>query len=378
MPEKAKCFIVYTKFLDDSMRLIMGGLEKYIANLGKILVEAGHEVIVFQYARENFSVKFRGFTVVGVKNARSAGDILRWIDKNACVCGGGYEVDYSRDILIFATDFLIEQSKFKNIIAVQHGIAWDEAEAGSARILSNCTSALKYALRAIVKTHRYEHCRCLVCVDYNFINWYRTQVKAIPMNVQCIPNYAEVPPIKPEKDISNISIVFARRLVYYRGTRLFADASANILKKYPNISITVAGKGSDESHMREKLGGFPNVNFTSYSAEDSVNFHSKYNIAVLPTIIHEGTSLSLLEAMSAGCAVVSSNVGGLSNIIIDGYNGLMINPVQSELEEALERLITSPELRQKLSDNAYQTVKEGFSYEKWRKRWLKVIDEMTK
>lgn len=88
MPEKAKCFIVYTKFLDDSMRLIMGGLEKYIADLGKILVEAGHEVIVFQYARENFSVKFRGFTVVGVKNARSAGDILRWIDKNACVCGG--------------------------------------------------------------------------------------------------------------------------------------------------------------------------------------------------------------------------------------------------------------------------------------------------
>lgn len=294
------------------------------------------------------------------------------------VCVGGYEVDYSRDILIFATDFLIEQSKFKNIIAINHSVSWDEAEIGSAGTLSNCAQALKCALRAMVKTQRYRHCTKLVCVDYNFLNWYRTQVKAVPPYFTCIPNHAEVLPLKPEKDINNISIVFARRLVYDRGTRLFADASANILNKYPSISITVAGKGPDENYMREKLGGFTNVNFTSYSAEDSVNFHSKYNIAVVPTIMHEGTSLSLLEAMSAGCAVVSSNVGGLSNIIIDGYNGLMINPVQSELEEALERLITSPELRQKLSDNAYQTVKEGFSYEKWRERWLKVIDEMTK
>lgn len=242
----------------------------------------------------------------------------------------------------------------------------------------NYAQALKCALRAIVKTRRYSYSNNLVCVDYNFINWYRTQVKTISQNFHCIPNYSEIPSSKPKKDSCNISVVFARRLVSYRGTRLFADAAANILRKYPGLSVTVAGTGPDEGYMRGRLGEFPNVTFTSYSAEDSVNFHSKYHIAVIPTIKHEAISLSLLEAMAAGCAVIATNIGGITNAIIDGYNGLMISPVQSELEEAMERLITSRELRDKLSDNAYQTVKEGFSFAKWSEKWLKVIDEVRR
>lgn len=163
-----------------------------------------------------------------------------------------------------------------------------------------------------------------------------------------------------------------------RGTRLFADAAANILRKYPSVSIIIAGTGPDEGYMRGKLEEFPNVTFTSYSAENSVKFHSKYDIAVVPTVKHEAISLSLLEAMAAGCAVISTNIGGITNAIIDGYNGLMISPIQSELEEAMEKLITSQELRDKLSDNAYQTVKEGFSYAKWSEKWLKVIDEVRR
>ena len=171
-----------------------------------------------------------------------------------------------------------------------------------------------------------------------------------------------------------ISIVFSRRLVEYRGTRLFADAISEILNEYPKVSVTIAGKGPDEKYMRAKLAGFTNVEFTSYDPDDSIDFHSKHDIAVVPTVNHEGTSLALLEAMASGCAVIASNVGGMSNIIIDGYNGLLINPVQSELVEALEKLITDASLRKYLSGKAYETVKFGFSYEKWRNKWLKLIE----
>ncbi len=348
----------------------MGGVESYIADLGALLTGAGCDVIVCQYAAENFSVDFRGFTVAGVKGARSPKELIAWIDTRPH--------DYAADILIFATDFIIVPNKFRNVIAIQHGIAWDEAYLGKASTPQNYAAVLKNALRSIVKTQRYKYCSELVCVDYNFINWYMTQVAGISMRIHCIPNYAKVPPEIPHKDSKSISIVFARRLVHYRGTRLFADSAASILKKYPDITITIAGIGPDEEYMRAKLGQFPNVTFTSYSAEDSVDFHKPFTIAVVPTVKHEGTSLAMLEAMSAGCAAISSNIGGLSNIIIDGYNGLMINPVQAELEEALEKLITSPELRHKLSENAYSTVKEGFSFAKWSEKWLKVIAEMRR
>ena len=371
MSAKTRCFILYTRFLDDNnMMPCMGGVESYIADLGALLTGAGCDVVVCQYAAENFRAGFRGFTVYGVKGATSPKDLTAWIDTQ--------EHDYSRDILIFATDFMITPCKFRNTVAIQHGIAWDEAFLGKTSTAKNYAAALKSALRSIVKTHRYQYCSELVCVDYNFINWYMTQTAGISMRITCIPNYAKVPPEITPKNNRNISIVFARRLVQYRGTRLFADSAANILKKYPDVSITIAGKGPDEEYMRGKLGQFPNVTFTSYSAEDSVDFHKPFTIAAVPTVKHEGTSLALLEAMSAGCAAVSSNIGGLSNILIDGYNGLVINPVQAELEEALEKLITSPELRRKLSENGYSTVKEGFSFVKWSERWLKVIAEMRR
>lgn len=370
MPANTKCFIIYGKFLDDSMMPRMGGVEKYIADLGGLLTESGCKVTVCQYADKGYTENFRGFTVAGVEGANSAGDILAWID--------GQQHDYGRDILIFATDFMIAPSRFKNVIAIQHGVAWDEATYGNGSLLTEYAAAMKNALRSIVKARRYRLCKDLVCVDYNFINWYRTQVKHIPFKIHCIPNYAEIPSEIPRKDDENISVVFARRLVEYRGTRLFADVAADILMKYPEISVTIAGTGSDEEYMRSKLKGFRQVKFTSYRPEDSVKFHSGYNIAVVPTVMHEGTSLSLLEAMSAGCAVIATNIGGMSNIIIDGYNGLMINPLRDELEYALEQLITSRELRHKLAGNAYMTVKEGFSFAKWSEKWLKVIAEIRR
>ena len=213
LPSKVKFFIVCQHFLDEAGRLVIGGLEKYIADLGEILSEAGHEVTVYQYAKENSSAQFRSFTVERVK-AGSSGEVIRFIDAKGTA-------DYSRDILVFATDFLIVPGKFRHVIAVQHGVAWDEAETGKKSALRNYAYSLKCALRAIVKNRRYRYCSELICVDYNFMNWYRTQVKAIPFHLQCIPNYSQVPPSKPDKDSNNISIVFARRLVYYRGTRFF-------------------------------------------------------------------------------------------------------------------------------------------------------------
>lgn len=56
--------------------------------------------------------------------------------------------------------------------------------------------------------------------------------------------------------------------------------------------------------------------------------------------------------MAAGCAVICTNVGGMTNIIIDGYNGLMINPDEDSLYKALDRLIEDKLLRGKTSSQS--------------------------
>ena len=102
------------------------------------------------------------------------------------------------------------------------------------------------------------------------------------------------------------------------------------------------------------------------------------DIAVVPTTGSEGTSLSLLEAMASGCAVVCTNVGGMTNIVLSGYNGLMISPEEDELFDALATLIEDASLRARLQSNAYTCAKEAFSLKRWQDCWEKVIERSKK
>ncbi len=81
--------------------------------------------------------------------------------------------------------------------------------------------------------------------------------------------------------------------------------------------------------------------------------------------------------MAAKCSVVATNVGGMTNIILDNYNGLMINPDERELYDALEKLIINPQLRDELSKNAYETVSKSFNIKLWEERWIRVLKEVS-
>ena len=128
--------------------------------------------------------------------------------------------------------------------------------------------------------------------------------------------------------------------------------------------------------MKSELEEFENVKFIRYESHESLEIHQDKDIAVIPTIGSEGTSLSLLEAMTAQCAVICTNVGGMTNIVLDNYNGLMINPDENSLYNAMKKLILDEKLRQKLSQRAYVTVKEGFSYDIWKEKWISVLKEL--
>ena len=215
----------------------------------------------------------------------------------------------------------------------------------------------------------------LICVDYNFLNWYRTQVNYVAAYTQVIPNYTRVAS-RQEKPMDDIHIIFARRLFEYRGTRVFTAAVKRILDEYKQVTVTIAGSGPDEEWMREQLSGYGTVEFIYYESQDSLRIHQDKHIAVVPTIGSEGTSLSLLEAMAAGCAVVCTNIGGMTNIVIDGYNGLMVSPDEESIYRAIKKLVDDEQFRYQLADKAYETACQGFSYEKWKTKWETTIQGM--
>ena len=75
-----------------------------------------------------------------------------------------------------------------------------------------------------------------------------------------------------------------------------------------------------------------------------------------------GSPVSLLEALAAGCPTVATAVGGIKEIITDGYNGLLAEPESAEsIAEKVLGLIESPEMLKLMSKNAIEDSKRRFS-----------------
>ena len=368
-----KIIAIYNNFFTpDGNKESIGGIQTYLRNLLPYFVEIGYEVELHQIAALDFVKEYRGVKVIGhiISNSKP-----KYQDRElyALATSGA---DHSNDILLFATSTNIVKNDFSHSLAIQHGITWDVPKHLN---YSHKKNLIHIFLKAIL-AHRtiadMDKVKEYVCVDNNYVNWYRTQVAYSDVKTYTIPNFAEVPEALPVREHEGVRIIFARRLQQYRGTRLFAEVIEGIIEKYPEVSVTIAGTGPDERYMKDRLSKLPQIDFITYNSEESIEIHRDKDIAVVPTLGSEGTSLSLLEAMASGCAPIATNVGGMSNILLDGYNGLLINPESSELFDALERLICDKELRVSIADNAYKTVKQSFDISRWKEKWRKVINNV--
>ena len=361
--------IIYIRYLDAlGQKMTVGGIQTYISQLADLAVHMGYCVRIFQFADKEFQIATgENITVFGIpvsgieKKDKFIAQILKTQNK--------LENQY---VTIFANvDNMLPKTYVPNSICIQHGIGWDRIAYNKVPLGLRLLVRTRFAYRLIKAMKNVDE---VVCVDNNFINWYRALDSHRDVQLTSIMNFTEIQPLQKRKVSDTISIVFARRFFDYRGTRIFAPAAKRLVLKYPNLTITFAGEGPDEKYLRDMFKDEPNIHFTQYDSRDSISFHRQFDIAVVPTTGSEGTSLSLLEAMAAGCAVVCTNVGGMTNIIIDGYNGLMVNPNSEDIFEALNQLIQDTELRSKIALCGYDTVKSAFSLDKWKQKWARVIE----
>ena len=358
--------IIYVRyFTEDGKKIAIGGVETYITQLAHLICDLGHKVRIFQYANFDFEKKLDYAVVYGcVDNKRKNKGFLFNKAKSLYKKGNKY-------LTIIGSDIITPNFKVENSIAIQHGIFWDSCNNRGLPLV------IDYIIRQIKSypiLKRVQNVNEVICVDNNFISWYRTQTSYRNVRLTPILNFAKIGTESNKKSSNPIKIIFARRFVWIRGTRLFTPIAKRLIEKYPNIEITFAGCGPDEDYIKEYLEGYDRIKYTNYTSDESIKFHEQFNISVVPTIFSEGTSLSLLEAMSAQCAVVCTNIGGMTNVILDGYNGIMVSPNEDELYNALCKLIENSELRENLAKNGYKTIKSSFSIENWKVKWTDVIN----
>jgi glycosyltransferase involved in cell wall biosynthesis len=155
---------------------------------------------------------------------------------------------------------------------------------------------------------------------------------------------------------------------------LFLQAAARIAARDPAARFVIVGDGplrfALERQARE-LQIAERVVFTGWR-RDLVRIYADLDVLVVSSD-NEGTPVSAIEAMAAGCPVAATRVGGLPDLITDGESGLLVPPRDAAcLANAVSRILTDGEFAQSLGRNGRNAVRRRFGI----KRLIRDIDRL--
>ncbi len=163
---------------------------------------------------------------------------------------------------------------------------------------------------------------------------------------------------------ADLKVALIGRYAPQKGHEFLVGAIPLIIKQIPQAKFLFIGR--DEKKLKpklialaEKLNVLDRIVFIP-EQKNILPFYKQIDLLALPSI-WEGLGLVVLEAMSARVPVVASAVGPLPEIIDDGQTGLLVKPKNAEaLATAVVKLLRDRKLCDKLTANAYRTVKLKF------------------
>lgn len=164
------------------------------------------------------------------------------------------------------------------------------------------------------------------------------------------------------------------RLVPIKNIHLFLDAAAIAHQQNPQIRFALIGDGELRQELEayaQKLAIDDVVIFTGWR-RDLPQIYADLD-AVIISSNNEGTPASLIEAMAAGCPVISTRVGGVPDIITDGQTGRIVPPQDAEaLAKAMLSIFQSPADTRKMADLAREFALHKFNSQ----RLIRDIDNL--
>lgn len=153
------------------------------------------------------------------------------------------------------------------------------------------------------------------------------------------------------------------RLSSVKGQIHLIEALGILIADRPDLQGLIIGDGPESDALTsraEALGISGSVKFIS-SRVDTPRFLSVMDVFVFPSL-KEGLGIALLEALASGKACVASDTGGISDIIIDGSGGILVNPADpAAIAAAISRLLDDPHLRKRMGEEGRRLARDRFA-----------------
>ena len=336
-----------------------GGLSKYIETLKSGLEQLGHQVDVADYrGNRNFDRKMRDAVVdflgkrYGEANKRVVDSIRKLsayeINLRHTVNLTHYDIIHAQDR--YTANVLGKLNRYYHIplfytphqLGVYRSLLLQDIVPGSveeAYFRAIDQTAIRYADKIITICHVFDEPLMRLGASPQQLHTIYTGVNL------------DVPPRSSEKDDLVISSV--SRMTPRKGHRYLLEALDLIREHLGHVRVLIVGDG-DVKRDLEKLANdlnLPNVEFTGYRV-DIAQILSGSDIYVHPTT-SDMLPISVIEAMFAGQAIITTRINGLVEIIKDGETGLIVDPGNaSQIAEKLTWLISHEEERQAMGKRA--------------------------
>jgi glycosyltransferase involved in cell wall biosynthesis len=170
-----------------------------------------------------------------------------------------------------------------------------------------------------------------------------------------------------------LKLLYAGRLSADKGVETAIEAMAHLVHTHGlnGATLSLAGSGSADymDHLGQlvmRRGMDSHVTFLGWIPfEEMPHLMRQFDALLVPSRWPEPFARVVLEGMIAGLVIVATPVGGTSEIVRDGQNGLLFTPDDSEdLARQIARLAAEPQLRRSLARAGRQTIREEFTSER--------------
>lgn len=163
---------------------------------------------------------------------------------------------------------------------------------------------------------------------------------------------------------SDLKFLMLTRLASEKGIGEYAQAAQAVKEKYPSAEFHLVGNrdiafANEEAEILDRAIESGTVLYHGATTEPA-KWYQMCRIYVLPSY-HEGTPRTVLEALSTGRAIITTDVPGCRDTIRDGKEGYLVPPQDvSALSNAMIKMIEDSEKTQEMSHCAWERAKEKY------------------
>jgi glycosyltransferase involved in cell wall biosynthesis len=192
-------------------------------------------------------------------------------------------------------------------------------------------------------------------------------------NVSILPNPINIGPIISDGSFCGFNgdpvVLYTGRLEFRKGVHILIRCVPKVLQEIPTARFIFVGSDCGiKQYLLEKIKEFKcaeNVIIMDHIARDKlIDYYVKSSVCVVPSL-WENFPYSGLEAMACGKPLIASNAGGLSEIIENGIDGLLVTPGSvDELTRAIIDLLKDSLLAQRLGNMAKEKIVSKYNNSK--------------